>query len=156
MIYGWRQSPLHSLRRIRWRIFFRRLLASAAAPAPTLKPEPPAVDHLLQRLVAETQARQPVPAAATRSAGLETLLRNLLFGNLAPVRQPRPGPIRRDWNAVVCFSCGKAGHSATRCSTLDESFPFMPREWMAEKVAGGYSMISPRVAAERCRAENGD
>ena len=58
--------------------FFRRLLASAAAPAP--KPEPPAVDHLLQRLVAETQARQPVPAAATGSAGLETLLRNLFLG----------------------------------------------------------------------------
>ena len=66
--------------------------------------------------VAETQARQPVPAAATGLAGLETLLRNLLSGNLAPVRQPRPGPIRRNWNAVVCFSCGKAGHSATPLS----------------------------------------
>ena len=83
------------------------------------QPEPPAVDQLFQRLVAETQARQPAPALATRSAGLETLLRNLLSGNLAPVRQPRPEPIRRDWNAVVCFSCGKAGHSATRCPTLD-------------------------------------
>ena len=72
---------------------FRRLLASAAAPAPTPKPEPPVVDQLLQRLVEETQARQPVPAAATGPAGLETLLRNLLSGNLAPVRQPRLGPI---------------------------------------------------------------
>ena len=62
---------------------FRRLLASAATLAPTPKPEPPAVDQLLQRLVAETQARQPAPAAATGSAGLETLLRNLLSGNLA-------------------------------------------------------------------------
>ena len=89
---------------------------------------------LHQRLVAETQARQPVPAAANGSAGLETLLRNLLSGNLAPVRQPRPGPIRRDWNAVVCFSCGKAGHCATRCPTLDESFPFILPGWTAEKV----------------------
>ena len=64
-------------------VFFRRLLASAATPALTPKPEPPAVDQLLQRLVAETQARQPAPAAATGSAGLETLLRNLLSGNLA-------------------------------------------------------------------------
>ena len=87
---------------------FHRLLASVAAPAPTPKPEPSAVDQLLQRLVGETQARQPVPA---------TLLRKLFSGNLAPVRQPRPGPIRRDWNAVVCFSCGNAGHSATRCPT---------------------------------------
>ena len=25
----------------------------------------------------------------------------------------------------MCFSCGKVGHSATRCLTLDETFPFM-------------------------------
>ena len=91
--------------------FFRRLLASVAAPAPTPKPQPPAVDQLLQRLVAETQPRQPVPAAATGSTVLETLLRNLLSGNLG---------------------------------------------WTAEKVGGGYAMISPRVAAERRQAENGD
>ena len=74
--------------------FFRRLLASAAAPAPTPKPEPLVVDQLLQRLMAEAQARQPVPAVATGSAGLEMLLRNLLSVNLAPVWQPQPGPIR--------------------------------------------------------------
>ena len=112
----------------------RRLMATPA-------PEPPAVEQLLQRLVAETQVRQPVPAAATGSAGLETLPRTLLSGNLAPAQQPRLGSFRRDWNAVVCFSCGKAGHSAT---------------WTAEKTAGGYAMISPRIAAEHRRAKNGD
>ena len=56
----------------------------AVTPAPIPKPEPPAIDQLLQRLVAETQARQPAPAAATGSAGLETLLINWLSGNLAP------------------------------------------------------------------------
>ena len=134
-----------------------RLLASTAAkPAPTPKPEPPAVDQLLRRLMSVTQARQPAPAAATRSAGLETLLQNLLSGSLTPVRQSRPGPIRRDWNTVVCFSCGNPGHSANRCPTLDDSFPFMLPGWSAEKVAGGYAMISPRAAAERRRVENGD
>ena len=56
----------------------------------------------------------------------------------------------------MCFSCGKAGHSATRCPTLDESFPFMLPGWTAEKVAGGYAMISHQVATECRRAENGD
>ena len=28
--------------------------------------------------------------------------------------------------------------------------------WKAEKIQGGYIMISPRVVAERRRAENGD
>ena len=112
---------------------FRRLLASTAAtPTPTLKPEPPAID---QRLMMETQARQPAPVATTGSAGLETLLQNLISGRLAPVRQSRSGPIRQDWNTVVCLSCSKPGHSANRCPTLDDSFPFMLPGWSVEKVA---------------------
>ena len=139
-------------------ILFRRLLASAAGltPVPAPVPEPPAVERLLQRLVAETKVRQPVPVVASETAGLEALLRSLLLGQLAPAQQPRPGSFRRDWNDVVCFLCGKAGHSATRCPTLDDTFPFMLPGWKAEKTPGGYMMISPRVAAERRRAENGD
>ena len=103
--------------------FSRRLLAVAAAlalvPAPV--PEVPVVEKLSQRLVAETQIRQP--------AGLETLLRSLLSGHLTPVQQPRQGSFRRDWNAVVCFPCGQTGHSATRCPTLSDTFPFMLPGW---------------------------
>ena len=58
---------------------FQRLMASAAAPAPTPAPEPPAVEQLLQRLGAETQVRQPVPAATTGSAGLENFAQNYAF-----------------------------------------------------------------------------
>ena len=149
MTYGWRCTPESTPDQVEF--CFRRLLKSAAAPtpAPTLAAEPPAVERLLQRLVAETRVRQPVPAVTTGLAGLETLLRALLSGHLAPAQQPRPGSFRRDWNAVVCFSCRKAGHSATHCPNLDDSFPFMVPGWTAEKTAGGYAMISPRVAAER-------
>ena len=87
MIYGWQRSPLHSLRRIRWLV-----AGECGCTDSDPKTRTPAVDQLLQRLVAETQAREPVPAAATGSAELDTLLRNLLSGNLAPVRQPRPDP----------------------------------------------------------------
>ena len=51
--------------------------------------------------------------------------------------------MRRDWATVVCFSCGKAGHSATWCPDLNETFLFMLPEWKEEKVGGGYVMISP-------------
>ena len=138
--------------------FLRRLLAGVAPPAPVPAPVPevPVVEKLLQRLMAETQIRQPAPVVASESAGLETLLRSFLSGQLAPVQQPRQGSFRRDWNAVVCFSCGKAGHSATRCPTLDETFPFLLPGCTAEQTRGGYIMISPRVAAELRRAENGD
>ena len=34
---------------------------------------------------------------------------------------------------MVCFSCGKSGHAATRCPNLNDSFPFMQPGWWAEK-----------------------
>ena len=105
----------------------RQLLAGVAPPAPVPAPVPevPMVEKLMQRLVAETQIRQPTPVVTPEPAGLETLFRSFLSGQRASVQQPRQGSFQRDWNDIVCFSCGKAGHSATRCLALDESFPFM-------------------------------
>ena len=114
---------------------FRRLLAGVAAPVPAPVPEVPVVEKLLQRLVAETQIRQPAPVVASEPAGVETLLRSLISGHLAPVQQPRQGPFRRDWNAVVC-NCGKAGHSATRCPTLDDSFLLCCRDGRPRRHGG--------------------
>ena len=100
---------------------FWRLLASTVAPAPAPKSEPPTVGQLLQHLLPETQSRQTALAAATGTSGLETLLQNLLSRSLTSAPISRPGPMRQDLTLVVCFSCGKAGHSATRCPALDES-----------------------------------
>ena len=100
----------------------RRLLAGAAVPAPVPRPEPPTMEQLLQCLLVATPARQPDLAALAAPAGgseLETLLKTLLSGNLTPVPRLRPGPIRQDRATVVYFSCGKAGHSATRCPALN-------------------------------------
>ena len=91
---------------------------------------------MLQRLVGEIQSCPPPVVSPPEPTELE--------------------PVRRDWNGVVCFSCGKSGHAATRCPNLDESFPFMQPGWRAEKTPGGFIMIPPRVAMDRRRAENGD
>ena len=136
----------------------RRFLAAVATPTPVpaLVPEAPAVEKLLQRLVAETQSRPPPVVSPPESVELENLLRSYLSGQ-QPARPPtRQRPIRRDWNGVVCYSCGKSGHAATRCLALDESFPFMLPGWRAEKTPGGFVMISPWVVTERRRTENGD
>ena len=136
----------------------RRLLAAVATPAPVpaLVSEAPAVEKLLQLLVAETQSRSPPVVSPPVSVGLEKLLRSYLSGQQLVRMQTRQRPIRRDWNGVVCFSCGKLGHPATRCLALDESFPFMLPGWRAEKTPGGFVMISPRVMTERLCTENGD
>ena len=94
----------------------------------------------------ETQIRQPV--------GKFAQIVHLGAADIGTADRQRP--IRRDWNGIVCFSCGKSGHSATRCPALDESFPFMLPGWRAETTPGGFIMISPRVAVERRRTEKGD
>ena len=141
------QSTLHQLETL-----LRRLLPGLVVPPPPLKPVPSALEQLLQRLLAQ----KPAPAATTGSSDIESLLQSLLPGNLASATRLRPGPMRRDWATVVCFSCGKAGHSATQCPDLNEAFLFMLPGWKAEKVGGGYVLISPRVAAEHHWAGNGD
>ena len=132
----------------------RRLLM--AVDTPPLTPEVPAVEKLLQRLVAETQSRPSPVVNPPESVGLEKMLRSFLSGQQQTRPPPRQRPIRRDWNGVVCFSCWKSGHAATRCPTLDESFPFMMSGWRAEKTPGGFIMIPPWVGTDRRRTENGD
>ena len=129
---------------------------AASVPVPAPVPEVPTVEKLLQRLVAETQSRQPAAVSPAMPVGLGNLFRSYLSEQQTSGPQTRQTPIRRDWNGVVCFSCGKSGHAVTRCPTLDESFPFMLPGWRAESTPGGFIMISPRVVAERRRTENGD
>ena len=68
---------------------------------------------------------------------------------------PRHRPTRRDWTDVVCFSCGKSGHTATCCPNLNEAFPFLQPGWRTEKTSAGIAMIPLRVTTDRRRAENG-
>ena len=59
-----------------------------------------------------------------------------------------------DLRDVVCFSCGKSGHTATPCPNLNEAFPFLQPGWRTEKTLGGFAMIPPWGTTDRRRAEN--
>ena len=100
----------------------------------------------------------PVPPS------LEQILRDVLDGQRRrPQRQPqrqrqppKQRPVRRDWSDLICFSCGKAGHAATRCPDYDDLLPFLQPGWQKEKTPGGFIMIPPRVVMDHQRAENED
>ena len=130
----------------------RRLLPTPVLPIPPPKPVPSDLELLLRQLWGGG-AQTPKPPLPVRMGitAVETLLQNLL-----PVRPTQLSTLRRDWSTVLCFSCGKPGHGATWCPTLNEAFLFKLPGWKAEKAGCGYAMISPRVAVERRRAENGD
>ena len=125
---------------------------SPPATAPELSP----MDKLVQLLLSETAKREPVPPTPVEPPGLETLLQTYFAEQQSPRQELRFRPVRRNWSDVKCFSCGKTGHSATRCPTLDVTFPFILPGWKAEKTSTGYLMISPKMAMDRRRAENED
>ena len=134
----------------------RRLIPTTPVSTPPPKPIPTELESLLQRLLSGALAPAPAPPPKTGVTDMETLLQHLLPGMPAPVSRTRPGPVRRDWATIVCFSCGKSGHGVGRCPELNETFPYMLPGWSAEKVGSSYLMISPRVAAERLWAGIGD
>ena len=74
----------------------RRLLSSPMVPPPPPEPVPSVLEQLSQRLLMEAQAPQPTPPAHTGHSDIESLLRNLLPGTLAPAARAQQGPMRRN------------------------------------------------------------
>ena len=117
---------------------------------------PTDIEILLERLLSGRSAPTSTPTPQTGITGIETMLQHLLPGTPVPASRSRPGPARRDWTTIGCFSCGKPGHRVGRYPELDETFPYMLPGWSAEKVGANLMMISPCVAAERRQAGNGE
>ena len=136
----------------------KRLLAvlTPAVPTPAKAPETSPMDKLDQLLLSETGKRKPAPPVPAEPAGWETMLRTYFAEQQPSLQQPRYRPARRRWPEMKSFSCGKTGHGANRCPTLDVTFPFILPGWKAEKTQTGFLMISPKMATDRRRAENDD
>ena len=123
--------------------------------APTTRaPDSFSMDKLLEMLMSQIKRSEPVLPTVTEPTGLEDILRSYFTGQQSTGTTFRGRSGRRDWSDMKCFSCGQSGHSTTRCSKLDVSFPFIPPGWKAEKTPTGYVMVSPRMVTDRRRAEN--
>ena len=134
----------------------RKLLEALTpvTPPPVRVPKATPLDKLTELLMSQVVKGEPAPPTTVEPTGLETLLQTYFTGQRSTGLGPRVRQMRRNWSDVTCFSCGKPGHSATRCPTLDVTFPFILPGWKAEKTPTGYLMISPKMAMDRRRAEN--
>ena len=126
------------------------------APPPVRTPKATPLDKLTELLMSQLVKSEPASPTPVEPTGLEALLQTYFTGQQSPGLRPMFRQTRRNWVDVKCFSCGKPGHSATRCPTLDVMFPFILPGGKAEKTPTGYLMISPRKAMDRRRAENGN
>ena len=134
----------------------------SAVERPTPAPEMSDIRKMLLQLTRE-RPDEPAPVVDAPVPALEQMLRSVIDGQRRRERPPqrqrqslRQWLARRDWSEVICFSCGKTGHPATRCPDYYDSLPFMQPGWQKEKTPGGFVMIPPRVAMDRRRAENDD
>ena len=133
----------------------RHLLPTPVVSPPKATPIPSELDLLIQHLMGNDHPVQPAPMERSSFTDMDVLLHNLLPVGSPATEQPRPAE-RRNRPTVVCFSCGESGHAASRCPTLDETFPFLPPGWRTERVGDGFVMRSPQIMAERRRAGNDD
>ena len=130
------------------------MLTPKATPTPRV-PELAGLDKLAQLLTEKVAIRKPTLPMQTEPIKFETKgVQDFIEGRQRADQEFRQRPVQRDWAEMKCFSCGKSGHSATRCPTLDITFPFILPGWKAEKSLSGYMMVSPRRAMERQRTEN--
>ena len=129
-------------------------MLTPAATATARTTEPPVLGKLVQLLMDRVATRKPASPSPGEPIKWESRFQTYFKGKQLPNQQFRPRPVRRDWSEVKCFSCGNSGHSATRCPTFDETFPFILPGWKAERTPTGYVMVSPKMAMDRHRAEN--
>ena len=116
-----------------WENIIRKLL-----PMPALPPQPPVPipsdrEVLIQQLMGALCPPTPVVQERSPATVLEIMLLNWVpVGAVTEGDAASPDPTVD--SAEGCFSWGELTHMTDKCRTLDESFPFLPRGWQAERI----------------------
>ena len=115
----------------------RHLLPTPAVLPLTETSIPSEFEQLLQRLMGEEHPVLPLLRERSGLTDMEVLLQSLLpVGSLVTERPPPSGG--RQGSSIIDFSCGESGHAASRCPTLDNTFPFLPPGWQANWMGDGF------------------
>ena len=107
----------------------RHLLPMPPVSPPKTTPIP--LDHelLIQRLIGTVH---PVVQERSSLMDIEILLQSMLPVRSVAEENVQPPAVHQEPTAG-CFSCGELGHATARCPVLDESFPFLPPGWRADR-----------------------
>ena len=121
-----------------------KLLPTPTPPKTPKESIPSDRDILVQRLLGTLAPSKPVVQNRSAVMDLETVLLNWL--PVGTVKEdtgvsPRTSAVSAD----RCFSCGILTRTTENCRTLDETFPFLPIGWRAERVGDEFilSLGSP-------------
>ena len=108
----------------------RHLFPAPAVSPPKATPIPSDYDLLIQRLMGTVQ---PVVQEHSCMTDIEIILQTIL--PVGSVEEAVVQPLaHRQESTAGCFLCGELDHTTERCPVLDESFPFLPPGWRAERV----------------------
>ena len=122
-------------------MLMRHLLPTPVVSPPEATPIPSERDLLIQSLMGNIHPAQPLLQERSSFTDMEILLHNLLPVGSPVMEEPRL-PKRQKRPLGVCFSCGESSHAASRCPTLNETFPFLPTGWQADRVVDKYAITA--------------
>ena len=137
------------------RTLMRHLLPTPVVSPPEATLIPSERDLLIQRLMGNIRPVQPLQQKRSSFTDMVILLQNLLPVGSPVTEEPRLTE-RQNRSSGVCFSYGESSHAASLCPTLNETFPFLPTGWQADRVGDGYVMRSSRMMADHRRMGNVD
>ena len=135
------------------RSLMRHLLPTPAVSPPRATSIASEHEQLIQRLMGKEHPVRPLLRERSGLTDMEILLQSLLPVGSPATEHPLPA-VGRHGLTVVCFSCGESGHAASRCPTLDDTFPFLPPGWQSDWAGNGFAMRSPQKVADRHQAGN--
>ena len=127
-------------------MLMRHLLLTLAASPPKATPIPSDRELLIQCLLGTMNPVQPVVQERSGITDIEVILQSMLPVASVVEDNVRP-PTDRQEPTAGCFSCGESDHATSLCPVLNESFPFLPLGWRADRVHDEFVLRPPlRVA----------
>ena len=133
----------------------RHLLPTPAVSPPKATPIPSDPKLLIQRLLGIVHPVQPVVQERSSLTDIEIILQSMLpVGSVT--EEDVQLPAHRQEPTAGCVSCGELDHATERCPVLDESFPFLPPGWRADRRTMNLYYDRPRRGAACQQAGNVD